>query len=157
MHCPLKEHWKCVKRILRYLNSTVTHGLLLQPTPKSTLSLEAFCDVDWGSDLEDRRSISGHCIFFGPNLIAWGSKKQTTILRSTTEVEYRSLVNTVDEIIWIQSLMCELHIIHAKTKHLELDLFFVREKVQRKDITVKHVKSHLQIADGLTKPYIQKT
>lgn len=74
MHNPLEEHWKCVKRILRYLSSTVTHGLLLQPSSVSTMTIHAFCDADWGSDLEDRRSILGHYIHLGPNLVSWGSK-----------------------------------------------------------------------------------
>lgn len=102
-------------------------------------------------------------------------KKQTTMSRSTTEVVYRSLANTVAGVTWIQSLLGKLQapcqqqpviycdnlstvllianpVLHARTKHLELDLFFVREKVQRKEIVVQHVGSHLQIADGLTKP-----
>lgn len=119
------------------------------------LQLQAFCDADWGADLEDRRSISGFCVFLGPNLVSWSSKKQGTVSRSTTEAEYRALASTVVEIQWIQSLLCELcvlcfskplvhcdnlsvvlltanPVLHARTKHLELDLFFVREKVQRK-------------------------
>lgn len=46
MHNPLEEHWKCVKRILRYLSSTVTHGLLLQPSSVSTMTIHAFSDAD---------------------------------------------------------------------------------------------------------------
>lgn len=75
MHSPRKEHWTCVKRILRYLNSTLSHGLLLQPASPSFLSIRAFCDAEWGADLEDRRSISGFYIYLGPNLISWSSKK----------------------------------------------------------------------------------
>ena len=43
-------------------------------------------------------------------------------------------------------------ILHSRTKHLELDLYFVREKVQNKDILVSHISSKDQIADILTKP-----
>lgn len=171
MHNPLEEHWMCVKRILRYLNATVTHGLLLQPALPSTMSIQAYCDADWGADLEDRRSISSYCVFLGPNLVSWSSKKQNTVSRSTTEAEYRSLA----EVTWIQSLLRELRVfcpqkplvrcdnlstvlltanpvLHARTKHLELDMFFVREKVQRKELVVQHVPSRSQIADGLTEP-----
>lgn len=108
MHNPLEEHWKCVNRILSYLSTTVTHGLLLQPA--SSMVIQAYCDADWGTDLEDRRSISGHCIFLGPNMISWGSKKHTTVARSTTEAEYKSLANIVAKILWVQSLLSELYV-----------------------------------------------
>lgn len=74
---PLEEHWKAVKRILRYLSGTLHHGLLIQPaSPHQPLSLLGFCDADWASDPDDRRSTSGACVFLGPNLISWWSKKQ---------------------------------------------------------------------------------
>ena len=43
-------------------------------------------------------------------------------------------------------------ILHARTKHLELDLHFVREKALRKEIMVSHIPASNQVADGLTKP-----
>ncbi|MCI66510.1 retrovirus-related pol polyprotein, partial [Trifolium medium] len=70
---PLESHWKAVKRILRYLKGTLSHGLLLAPS--STIvpfSLRAYSDADWATDQDDRRSTSGSCIYFGPNLVSWG-------------------------------------------------------------------------------------
>ena len=156
---PNEDHWKAVKRILRYLKGTIEYGLLLSPhSYNHPVPLVAFCDGDWGSDPDDRRSTSGSCIFFGPNLISWAAKKQTLVARSSTEAEYRSLANTVAELLWIQSLLTELHIpfsvpkvfcdnvgtvaltqnpvLHTRTKHMELDIFFVREKVLSKHLEV---------------------
>lgn len=83
MHNPLEDSWKyCVERILRYLSATVTHELFLQPT--LTLSIQAYYNADWGFHLEDRRSISGYCVFLSSNLVSWGSKKHDTMARSTT-------------------------------------------------------------------------
>ena len=42
-------------------------------------------------------------------------------------------------------------ILHAKTKHVELDLYFVREKVLQRKVSVQHVPSIDQVADVLTK------
>lgn len=43
-------------------------------------------------------------------------------------------------------------VLHARTRHIELDMFFVHEKVQRKELAVRHIRSSLQVADGFTKP-----
>jgi len=84
MSQPLSDHWKAVKRILRYLKGTLSYGLHLQPAPSSTqYTLTAFCDADWASDIDDRRSTSGACIYFGKNLVSWWSKKQTLVARSS--------------------------------------------------------------------------
>lgn len=170
---PLESHWKAVKRILRYLHDTSGQGLLLQPAV-TPLTLTAFSDADWGSDPNDRKSTSGSLIYLGPNLVSWCSKKQTLVARSSSEAEYRSLANTVSEVLWIQSLLIELHVqfqtpvlycdnlstvslshnpvLHAKTKHMELDIFFLREKVINKSLIVQRLSAEDQVADLLTKP-----
>ncbi|XP_062080773.1 uncharacterized mitochondrial protein AtMg00810-like [Humulus lupulus] len=173
MHNPLESHWIVVKRILRYLAGTLDYGIHLQrPTQ---LVLEAFSDADWASDPDDRRSTTGFCVYFGGNLDAWQSKKQHTISRSSIEAEFRSLASVVTEITWIQSLLRDLHIttqpsplvwcdnlssvmlaanliLHARTKHIEIDLYFVRDKVLQGKLSVRHVPAISQIADCLTKP-----
>lgn len=172
---PLTTHWQAVKRILRYLGSTSTHGLLFQPAnSNSTLSLRAYTDSDWGSDPDDRRSTSGSCVYLGPNLVSWSSKKQTLVARSSAEAEYRGLANATAEILWLQSLLRELQVqhltpillcdnqsavsiahnpvLHSRTKHLELDIHFVRDRVLAKELSVLHIPASAQIADVFTKP-----
>jgi len=172
MQCPKFDHWKAVKRILRYLSGTMSYGLLLKKS--ASLHLVAFCDSDWASDVDDRKSTSGFCVYLGQNPITWSSKKQPTVSRSSTEAEFRSLAATVTEILWLQSLLKELHVqpttvplvhcdnlsvvllaanpvLHSKTKHMEIDLYFVRELVLQKKIRVQHLPSSAQVADILTK------
>jgi histone deacetylase 1/2 len=112
-------------------------------------------------------------VFLEPNLSTGWAKKQLVISRPSTEAEYRSLALATSEILWIQSLHTELGIsyssptihfdnmstislahnpiLHARTKHMELDHFFVREKVLQKLLRVVLIPGHLQCADVLTK------
>ena len=106
--------------------------------------------------------------------MSWHSRKQQAVSRSSIEAEYRSLAELVVEVTWIQSLLSELQcktpripvlwcdnlstvllstnpILHARTKHIELDIYFVREKVLKKDMDIRHVPVNEQVADVLTK------
>nr|XP_028946359.1 uncharacterized protein LOC114820142 [Malus domestica] len=98
MHTPRAQHLQAVKRVLRYLKGTVTEGIWFK---KGSTCLTAFSDADWAGCTFDRRSTSGYCIFLGSNLISWSAKKQSTVARSSTEAEYRSLAHTAAEITWI--------------------------------------------------------
>lgn len=71
MSQPSESHWKAVKCILGYLKGTISWGLLLRLVfSTSPVSLHAYCDVDWASDPDDRKSTSGACAYFGPNMVS---------------------------------------------------------------------------------------
>lgn len=106
MDTPSKTHWLACKRLLRFLKGTVEHGLYFKPG--DIKDLVALTDVDWGCDLNDRKSIGGFCVFYGGNLVSWSSKKQSVVSRSSTELEYRSLSTTAAELAWFASLLKEL-------------------------------------------------
>lgn len=83
---PFEDHRKAVKRILRYLQGTLNHGLHLASADNTTpITITGYCDADWVSDPDDRRFTSGSCIFLGPNLVSWRAKKQRWVTRSSTE------------------------------------------------------------------------
>ncbi|XP_019459900.1 PREDICTED: uncharacterized protein LOC109359658 [Lupinus angustifolius] len=91
---PLDQHWIVVKRILRYLQGTLSFGIHLKVVVSVSsllITLTGLCDADWATDPDDRKSVSGACLFVGPNLVTWWSKKQQTVSRSSTEAEYISL------------------------------------------------------------------
>lgn len=155
MDCSSKEHWVACKHVLRYLKGTQDHGL--QFRSGNVMQLVAYTDANWGCDVDDRKSIGGYCIYLGGYLISWSSKKQTVVARSNTEFEYRSLANTRTELTWLTSLLRELKVSlhhtpiiwcdnsganalasnpihHGRTKHIEIDVHFIRDKVKNNEI-----------------------
>jgi histone deacetylase 1/2 len=107
-------------------------------------------------------------------LVSWSARKQTTVSRSSTEAEYKALANATSELIWVEALLRELGIklkeksclwcdnlgvvylsanpvFHVRTKHIEIDFHFVRERVADNRLDIKFVSSKDQVADGFTK------
>ncbi|XP_021975452.1 uncharacterized mitochondrial protein AtMg00810-like [Helianthus annuus] len=96
MHASREPHFQFLKRILRYIKGTISQGLQISPSP--SYKLTTYSDADWGGCPDSRRSTSGYCVYMGPNLISWSSKRQSTISRSSAEAEYRGVANTVAEL-----------------------------------------------------------
>lgn len=170
---PTEVHWEAVKRILRYVKGTLDTGLTIHKSPSVGISI--FTDADWAGCVDDRRSTGGFAIFVGSNLVSWSSKKQPTVSRSSTEAEYKALANGAAEAMWIDTLLQELGVIrqrvpilwcdnlgatyltanpvfHARTKHIEIDFHFVRERVADGALEVRFISSNDQLADIFTKP-----
>ncbi|XP_050908467.1 uncharacterized mitochondrial protein AtMg00810-like [Lathyrus oleraceus] len=113
-HAPRMEDMLAFKRILRYVQGTLHFGLHLSPSPITKLI--SYTDADWGGCPDTRRSTSGYCVFLGDNLISWSSKRQQTLSRSNAEAEYRGLPMLSPNR-------------HQRTKHIEMDIHFVRKKI----------------------------
>ena len=100
---PTSVHFGHLIRVLRYLRGTLSQCLLY--ARDSPLQLHAYSDSTWASDPTDRRSITGYCILLGSSPLAWKSKKQSAISRSSTEAELRALATTTSEIVWLRWLL----------------------------------------------------
>ncbi|GJW31986.1 uncharacterized mitochondrial protein-like protein [Tanacetum coccineum] len=157
-------HWAAVLHILMHLRGTQFQYLLFSST--SALNLHAYCDSDWAGDSVSRKSTTGFCIFLSDCLISWKSKKQDVISKSSTEAEYRAMVVTTSEIVWLRwllanmdvpaSLSTPLHcdnrsaiqiarnsVFHERTKHIEIDCHFTRHHLQARTISLPFVLSVL--------------
>jgi hypothetical protein len=107
-------------------------------------------------------------------MVSWSSKRQATVSRSCAEAEYRAVTNAVAECTWLRQLLGELDcplekamvifydnvsacymssnpVHHKRTKHIELDVHFVREKVAVGECKVLHVPTTQQFADVMSK------
>ncbi|XP_071688565.1 uncharacterized mitochondrial protein AtMg00810-like [Rutidosis leptorrhynchoides] len=107
MHDPKEVNMQALRRILRYLKGTLTHGLHL--TPSSLSSLVSYTDADWGGCPDTRRSTPGYCVYLGGNLISWSAKRQPTVSRSSAEAKYRGVANVVSESCWLRNILLELN------------------------------------------------
>jgi hypothetical protein len=172
MHKPTTTHFAAVKRILRYLQGTLSLGIHFK---SGSPVLTAFTDSDWASDPYDRRSTTGITVFLGNNPITWISKKQHTVSQSSTEAEYRALASGATELAWLRQVLCDLGVVlpnaptmwcdntsaialasnpvfHSRTKHIEVDYHFIRERVVRGDLHLQFISTDDQLADLFTKP-----
>ncbi|XP_071694263.1 uncharacterized mitochondrial protein AtMg00810-like [Rutidosis leptorrhynchoides] len=169
---PRTSHLTALYKVLRYIKFSPGQGLHFPH--HNTLTLSAFCDSDWANCPTSRRSITGYCIFLGSCLISWQSKKQKVVSRSSTEAEYRALADCTCELTWLKSLLHDFQvpcqqpipiycdnasaialasnpIQHARTKHIEIDCHFVRDKMKAGQISTIFIPSSQQVADVLTK------
>nr|GEZ16140.1 ribonuclease H-like domain-containing protein [Tanacetum cinerariifolium] len=140
MHDPREPYFSALKRILRYVRGTLSYGLQLYSSTTSTLV--AYSDADWAG--------------------------------CPTTPEYRGVVNAVAETCWLRNLLREFHtplstatlvycdnvsvvylssnpVQRQRTKHIEIDIHFVRDLGSTGRIRVLHVPSHYQYTDIFTK------
>jgi len=169
---PKAHHWQAALRVLRYIKNEPGLGFLMSSQKK--MCLTGFCDVDWAACPNTRRSVTGYLLKLGDSLISWKSKKQATVSRSSAEAEYKSLACLTAEIVWVTNLFKELGIkieqtvsvfcdtkaaiqiaanpmFLERTKHIEIDCHFIREKIQQGLINTMYVPTKDKQADILTK------
>jgi hypothetical protein len=174
---PSKEDWSMVMRVLRYLKGTVNLGLVFGAGVSEDTKLigPCFTDADWAGDLKGRKSTSGTIVSVFGSIIFWMSKKQKVVTLSSAESEYMALGATVQEVLWVRSLLKELgfdvsmssvimcdnqaaiaiaknptHI--SRSKHIDVKHHFVRDEVEAGSIKVEWISTQHQLADILTKP-----
>ena len=161
-------------RILRYLKSTSSRGLLF--SKNDNLDLLAYTDADWAGDRDDRKSTSGYFTLVRGNLVTWKSKKQKVVALSSAEAEFRGIMKDITEVLWIRKLLEELKfphkgpcdlfcdnkadisisgnpVQHDRTKHVEFDRHFIKEKLEEGIINLPFVRSKEQLADFSPKQF----
>jgi hypothetical protein len=137
------------------------------------LTANGFADADWGSDRDDRKSVTGYVFMINNGPVSWTSHKQSTVATSTMEAEYMALSDASREAIARQQLFTDLNISipiprlysdnqaalaiaqnlvhHQRSKHIDIRYHFVRHTVQNDQLTIDYVPTAAQTADLLTK------
>ena len=168
---PKISHLTQVKRILKYVNGTSDYGIMYCHCSDSMLV--GYCDADWAGSADDRKSTSGGCFYLGNNLISWFSKKQNCVSLSTAEAEYIAAGSSCSQLVWMKQMLKEYNVEqdvmtlycdnlsainisknpvqHSRTKHIDIRHHYIRDLVDDKVITLKHVDTEEQIADIFTK------
>jgi hypothetical protein len=171
MHAPRTPHLEAINRILRYLKGTLGKGVWMKNNNSNNIC--GYFDADWAGSF-DRKSTTGFYTFVGGNFATWKSKKQSVVVWSSAEAEYRAMASIASELIWIDQLLMDMGIeiqssmkifcdnqatrhiasnpvFNKRTKHIEVGCHFVREKIQAKKIETPFMRSKDQVADIFTK------
>src|SRR3954469_25269410 len=159
---PTTVHYNHLLRVLRYLRGTISRRLFFSRS--SSLQLQCYSNATWASDPSDRRSLSAYCVFLGGSLIAWKTKKQTAVSRSSTKAELRAMAMLTAEVIWLRWLLEDFAVSattstpllsdstgaisiardpvkHELTKHIGVDAHFVRAAVHDQTLALHYVPS----------------
>ena len=153
------------------------HYLMLGLQSGNSNELTVFADSDWGRNIVNRCSVSGYVFVLGDSAILWKAKQQPTVAASSTEAEYMSVSQTAHQGLWIRRLLIKLGLNHIeldpttvfldncgaidlskesrhhdRTKHIDIQHHFIRERVEDGTFHIIHCPTHLMLADALTKP-----
>ena len=169
---PKESCLKMVKIIFRYISGTTSFGLWY---PRGcSCCLVGFSDFDFAGCKSDRKSTSGTCHLLGNCLISWHSKKQHSVALSTVEAEYVVAGSCCSQILWIKQQLLDYDlklgcipikcdntsvinltknpVLHSRTKHIEIRHHFLKDHVEKKDVSFEYVNTKSELADIFTKP-----
>jgi hypothetical protein len=175
MEEPRADHMAAVKHLLRYVAGTINYGLWYSGGGGGELSLLGYSDSDLAGDVDDRKSTTGVVFYLGANPVSWLSQKQRVVALSSCEAEFIAGAAAACQATWLGRLVEDVTgkktspprlkmdnmtaialsknpVLHDRSKHIDTKFHFIRECVDRGDITVEFVGTKEQLADILTKP-----
>jgi transposase InsO family protein len=176
---PLVRHMKAVNRVLRYVCSTKQYKLRFDYSDerqRQGCKLIIYTDSNWAQESEDKKSTGGWLATLNGAIVAWQSKKQSTVALSSTEAEYYALTEAVKECLFLRQLFAEYDLNngedisidikcdnrgaiemsdhatdHNRSKHIDIKHHFIRQCVHDKLVRVSYIETKKQLADILTK------
>ncbi|OWZ06002.1 LOW QUALITY PROTEIN: polyprotein [Phytophthora megakarya] len=176
---PGLEHWRAAIPVLRYLKTKREFGIVYD-RGSGGIKAEAYTDAGWGSNIDDRRSVSGVLVMIGNAPVVFKSKFQRTVALSSAEAEYMALSLCTQEVLWGRAMLKDMGHEHpegtqvwednqganalvsnarydARTKHVDIRHHFIRENVEDGTVKIGYIDTKHQLADMLTKALGTKT
>ncbi|SGZ35017.1 BQ5605_C068g12845 [Microbotryum silenes-dioicae] len=171
---PGHRHWIAVKHIFRYLRATYRDELVYARGEARITGVVGYSDANWGACVDTSISTMGYVFYIAGSAVSWSSKRQSRVADSTTDAEYLALSHAGKEGIYLSQLLEELHVQPVApahiftdneaaaavardpvrvtgTRHIRLREHFVRDMVNRGDISLSHVGTSDMVADIFTK------
>jgi hypothetical protein len=171
---PGMDHWKAVKRVMRYLQRTKHYMLTYKRSDQ--LEIIGYSDSDFAGCKDSVRSTSGYVYLLAGGAISWKSAKQALIATSTMEAEFIACFEASNHALWLRNLVTGLRVVDGigrplkifcdnksavmysnnsksmtKSKHIDIDFRSVKERVQSGKISIEHIGTNSMIADPFTK------
>lgn len=172
-------HYKQLLRIIKFVSDTKTWGISMTKINHLTLNLTCYTDSDWAGDADDRRSISGWCIFIHGNLLCWGSRSQKNVTMSSTEAEYVEISDVCKEIMYaiyvleflgtkvnfpvkiyvdnVGAIYIANNNVTRRTKHIDVRYHIIREHIEDGIIKLQFIRSDENLSDIFTKNVFENT
>ncbi|RVW47857.1 Retrovirus-related Pol polyprotein from transposon RE1 [Vitis vinifera] len=126
-----RSHWDAVIRILRYIKSTPGQGVLYEN--RGHTQVVGYTDADWAGSPTDRRSLQG-TVFLLEEL-RFGKDEQMKLICDNQAALH----------------IASNPVFYERTKHIEVDCHFIREKIASGCVATSFVNSNDQLADIFTK------
>lgn len=170
------SHIKAAEQALNFLRGTHKDGIRFTRPENfdGVLDIYAFSDSDWAGCPDTRRSTIGYVIIICGGPVSWKSQQRKTLAMSSCEGEYMALSEVGKELVWICNFLTEIGIPfrrpkifcdsssainwaedpvqHQRTKHVELQYYYIRDLVTDQVVDLYKVGTADNISDPFTKP-----
>jgi hypothetical protein len=171
---PGMEHWKMVKKDLRYVQGTKC--LILTYKRSDSLEIRGYSDADFAGDKDDRKSTTGYVFTLAGGAISWRSSKQAIVASSTMYAEFIACYEATGQALWLKKFIPDLKVVDCisrplkmycdnepavfyahnnkssnATKSIEIRYYVVKDKIQDHTISLEHIRTKDMLADPLTK------
>jgi hypothetical protein len=171
---PGPDHWKAVKKVLRYLQGTKNYMLKFRES--DNLEVVGYSDADFAGCVDTKKSTSGYIFTLAGGAISWKSSKQTLTASSTMQAEFVACYEATGQAVWLKNFIPGLRVVDSivkpltlycdnqpavfytsnnkssgAAKHIDIKYHVVKDRIQDQTISVKHISIKSMLAKPLTK------
>ena len=160
-----------VERVMSYLKGTIDKRITYH---REASELIGYCDANHEGNIDTELTTFGYVLLFQGAAISWCSKSKEHNTFSGIESEYAAMVDATKELIWLKQLERELFpssnesmVLHCSNKSAmenannesffegttctRKQLKYLHQRINEKEIELRHVTTHEMLADALTK------